>query len=117
VTGAGCGIPPMGLVFDGDSLTRGNGITPYPTQVAAQIATPLNWWNVAIPGATITQMIASAPASVDRYAHPEVSSPPWAVIIWGGGNDWGSSSPATVHANIKAYCEARKAAGWKVVVL
>lgn len=111
----------MGLVFEGDSLTAAL-ISPlperYPSQVAAGIATPLNWYNVAIPATTIVHMIARAAANVDKYAHPEVNSPPHAVILWGGSNDIaGADSAATIYASIKAYCQARKAIGWKVVVL
>ena len=40
------------------------------------------------------------------------------VVVWGGRNDIANTvAAATVYANIKTFCNARKAAGWKVIIL
>lgn len=61
-------------------------------------------------------MAAFAATRVDtKYA---ASLQPQVVVIWGGTNDIASGATvADTYANIKAYCEARKAIGWKVIVL
>lgn len=73
--------------------------------------------NLGVPSALLTTMIANAAANVDvlynRVGGKQI------CFIWGGTNDMAlnGASSATIFANIKVYANARKAVGWKVIVI
>ncbi len=120
MTGAGCGIPPTLLVFEGDSITAGGDSgNPYPSQVANALtadAVPIDWHNVAISGTTIAEMLIRASGRVDTFYHPEVTTVPQIVILFGGTNDIRSgANAATVISRTESYYAARAALGWKMI--
>lgn len=98
------------LVADGDSITAGTGATPWTYFIRSWLI-----HNVALPGETLATMLANAPTAVD----PLLKSPYVlnVVTVWGGTNDISlGATPATTYANLKSYCDARHAAGWKCIV-
>jgi len=111
------------IVFDGDSLTIGTGALPfnnfplsndYPSQVAACLDARGSYYNVGVAGETVATMITNAPAVVDAKL---VSGAENIVVLAGGTNDiYYTDSAATAYSNIVTYCQARQAAGWKVVI-
>jgi len=108
---------PVRLVYDGDSITAGyqstNGFS-YPNQ--ANLLLPLcDGYNFGISGETLAQMLAAAPANLDPlYDSTKTQN---VVVLCGGTNDLSEgATPASVYANLQAYCAARRSAGWKVVV-
>lgn len=106
------------MVFDGDSLTQSSPVdfTKYPPQAYSALGSPGTAYNVAVGGRTIVTMAANASASVDsKYVAGRQLQ---VVVIWGGTNDIATGATAAdTYANIKAYCEARKALGWRVIAL
>jgi lysophospholipase L1-like esterase len=90
-------------------------VTPY-----TQLLTLNKLWkitNLGVSGETLATMLANAPARVDSLYNP--AKPANLVIIWGGTNDIANShdAPANVYANMKLYCAARHAVGWKVILV
>ena len=107
------------VVFDGDSLTTGIGAAAgqdYPTQCLALINQGLTKTNVAANGQTIPGMAADAAAQIDVLYDAARSRN--VLVIWGGENDlYGGASAADTITALSGSCTARRAAGWKVVVL
>lgn len=111
------------IVFDGDSLTIGVGALPYnnfpfdnswPSQVAAAIDHRGTYYNVGVAGETTLAMIANAAANVDAKYVPGANN---VVCFNGGTNDiYFGATDVTTYARIVQYCQARQAAGWKVIV-
>ncbi len=118
------------VVCDGDSLTFGYELSnpstqSYPAQLGALLGSGWDWYNTGVSGEPIgpqtnnVGMIGSAPNSVDPlYRSSRAAN---VCIIWGGVNDLlgaAYATPvATVEASIQSYCAARRAIGWKVVVV
>jgi hypothetical protein len=128
VVGALAELPPADLrdglvVIDGSSQAVGYGATPgndWGSRVIATIENPsLGAWlkrNVASGGQTVAMMAADAATQVDvlynsAYHHN-------ICIVWEGcisiSNGYTS---AQLHDELKAYCLARRAAGFQVVLL
>jgi lysophospholipase L1-like esterase len=109
------------LVFDGDSITFGYNVpaSSYPAQcVAALTDQSYAMYLVAIGGSTWAALIARAATSID----PIYDARPAKKIVcaMAGTNDlWacGTGAGAAVFAQVVAYCQARRAAGWQVIVL
>lgn len=109
------------IVFDGDSLTAGDGIAPvgqfpegqdYPSQVVAALDPRGLYYNVGVGGERISVMITNAPTVVDTKLLAGANN---VVVICGGSNDiW--VEDINPYSRVVAYCQARKAAGWKVIV-
>lgn len=71
-------------------------------------------FNVAVAGQTTTQMLANGSTQVDSLF---ASGKENIVIVLEGTNDLGMLQDATaVYDNLIAYCNARRAAGFKVVI-
>ena len=61
-------------------------------------------------------MQARAATTIDPYYSPGTNRT--MLIAWGGTNDlYFGASAATAYSNIKTYAQARKNAGWRVVIL
>ena len=108
------------VIFDGNSLTIGTGATAYttdyPTQCAALLGTNYAAINFGVAGQTTPQMTADAVAQVD----PLYSTPFSKILVaWEGTNDIviGGADAATAYANLVTYCQARRAAGYKVIIV
>lgn len=104
-------------MFDGDSLTDGTygGGTSYPAKVVAAITTGTGT-SVAIGSQTLADMQSTA-TDVDGL-YPDHRLQRAIVVAWGGTNDlFFGASAATTITRLEAYCNARRAVGWKVAVL
>lgn len=110
------------LVTEGDSLTFGfQASTPnndYPSQLLAlytkgEIGL---FANVGTNSDTIANIIGEAATQVDPKLRTDRVN---VLAIWAGTNDFALNgvAEATVFANLKSYCQARRALGWKVIVL
>lgn len=115
-------------VFDGDSITAGQGITtPWPSLLNLMSTTSNLAWNIynqGLTGEPIGNLLGTSNGFLVNgdYAVDlgyRFSAQRNTVVFWGGTNDvFGSSSPAPqTYANLKQYCLARKAAGWRVGVV
>lgn len=113
---------PTFVVFDGNSLTRGDSASTfehfYPTQTMNQIGCAWEFTNVAMNGITTGYMQERAPTIVDPLLRPGVSN---ILVAWEGTNDMaiagGFATSVEAFNHLKTYCLARQAAGWKVIVL
>lgn len=105
------------LVAEGDSFTVGFGSASgqtYPHQVNGYFPNRLHIVNRGTNGNRLDpDMIAAAQvAEVDSQFQTN-----GVLLMFGGGNDiyFGATAAAT-YATLVTYCQARQAAGWKVVV-
>src|SRR5258708_7102068 len=106
------------FIFDGDSLTYGAGSTggqDYPAQVQTNLGLAGTYQNVAVSAQTALQMNNYAVYQVD----PEFSNLRATNIVsfFGGANDlYYGTDVTTTYNTIVAYCQARRAVGFKVIV-
>lgn len=113
MTGAGCGIPAPNIIWAGDSLTEGFGVSVannYPSQTVALLTYPTDTsTNVAVGGTTAAQWAATLASSLinprfNRTGAPQI------VPLWVGTNDiFFGANAATTYANIKAAANAVRA--------
>lgn len=93
--------------------TTGND---YPSQVIALLGANWSATNYAVSGQTAAQMQADAASQIDvilSHANNRIT-----LIAWSGTNDlYFGASATTTYDRIKAYAQARKAAGWRVILL
>jgi lysophospholipase L1-like esterase len=108
------------IIFLGDSLTAGVNATyqnQYATYVMSSLSGSYNWRNFGIGGDTIANMITRGTNTIDPLINLWAATPK-VCVIWGGRNDIANaSSAATVYGNLQTIGAARKAAGWKVIML
>lgn len=118
---------------EGDSRTIGSipvGVTPFPTTVAA-LEPKITLNNVAVGGSKLRSVdfpgqpgftLEGRASGVDALiaSHPGFQN--YVLTVWIGANDfvYGSNSGATTMTNylaaLSAYCDARRAAGWKLIL-
>ncbi len=108
------------VVFDGDSLTRGYGLNITTDSYPYQLRSSLSGYTYDVEGAngeSLSTMLANAPTNIDPLYNSRRTKN--IVVIWGGINDfiWDSKTAAQVYADTVSYGQARRAAGWKVVVV
>jgi lysophospholipase L1-like esterase len=107
------------LVWDGGSIMRGqvpsNGLD-YPSQTTRLLRRTCVSFNSGSSNATLAGMLADAGAEVDaRY---DGSADANVCIVMGGGADLAAGrDPMDVYDDLAAYCAARRAAGFQVVVV
>lgn len=97
------------VVSDGDSITYGTGASTgsaYPDYLASALARSYPVFDFGNPGDKVADLAARA--SLTDAAIP--AGPRTVLVVQIGTNDLDVSSPATIYAAIKAYCQARKAA-------
>lgn len=114
----------VNVVCDGNSRTYGvgatHGVNDYPTQLEALLPAAWNVTNIGVGGENIDNMVARA-AATDALLTSDAAAN--ILIAWEACNQYkdhrtavGAAGAAGVHASLAAYCAARKAAGWTVVV-
>ena len=117
------------LLCAGNSLTSGTNSTGGPTQTTSVTGTnyPSVLWSLlgannydvrtdAFPGRTTDQMLSGTPAFGDLFWLP-AAQPKNICVAWEVTNTLATSaSSAAAYDKIVAYCKARQARGYKVVV-
>lgn len=111
------------FVFEGDSLTAGNGLTvpieTWPFQLSAKNAIDKSngarWANLATSGNKITDMLTQT-ATVDALYDAGYSEN-WAVLFAGTNDIPGADSAQTIYNNCSTWISGRKAVGFKTVIL
>lgn len=106
------------IVFEGDSITAGSvGITVQQAYPYVCMNGKLNpFLNNAVGGSIYADLTSRAAALDARYDPNRAGN---YLCVMCGFNDMSGShniSGTTTEANLRTYCLARKAAGWKVVV-
>ena len=111
------------VVVEGDSITAGIGATRFdrswtPMLLASYSAGEVaGLSNVATSGDDLPQMLAEAPLEVDpRFLKGRTNI----AVLFGGTNDINNvvaPDPQAVFGNYKAWCDARRARGFKVVAV
>lgn len=114
------------VVFEGDSIFEGIAYTPLspvPERVMADMPSNTFVANVARSGSSINS--AASPGSYNTSLYARRATIDNALLypatnhilcVGSGTNDMNSGDTATYLTNLKNYCAARRAAGWKVVV-
>lgn len=109
------------IIFDGDSLTLGTGSTGglnYPNQTITQLGGS-NYYdltNIGVGGQLMQTILANGATAVDPlYKYYRSNN---YVSLLGGTNDLdsGSSDASTTYGYIVSYSQARRTAGYKVIV-
>jgi lysophospholipase L1-like esterase len=110
------------FVFEGDSLTAGNGLTlqqTWPLLIGAKNAVDktngAKWANLAASGETIVTILTET-ATVDALYNATYGEN-WAVLLAGTNDIGGADDAATIYANLGTWVSGRKAAGFKVAIL
>lgn len=107
------------LVFDGNSLTSGTGATAgfdYPSQAVTGLKSLWNKYNYGVGGQTTTQMLSDVSTQVDTLY--DIGNLENIVIPWEITNElYGGTSETDAYNNYVTYCQARRAAGFKVVAV
>jgi hypothetical protein len=110
---------PAVVVWDGGSIVAGHGAAPgseFPAQTLALVPRVCRSYVSSTGGAKIASMLADAPIEVDaRYR--ATADLDLCVVLAGGGDFRAGVSAADVYGALKTYCGARRAAGFRVVVL
>lgn len=106
------------IVFDGDSRTIGSGgAGPYTSVTMTSLAPGrvLTGRNLGVSGQTVASMSGDAAAQIDGLLRLYEKG---VCVIWGGYNDHATDavSAATIESRIWTYSDARRTAGWKMVV-
>lgn len=101
------------VVFEGDSITTGNGTaTPYPNVVMPNLTPITQGRNFAAASATISGGSTPTNSLVARAPQVDVvfaDAPAHGVLVVAAGhNDAGYCTAAQSYANYKAYCQARR---------
>lgn len=110
------------LAFDGDSLTFGGAlIYAYPDQLLDGLYGADSWSscqyrNVAIAGQFAGDLL-TAWQDIDTYYSATNYSANILTVWIGTNNVSAAEAPEDTYASIVTYCQARQAAGWKVVML
>lgn len=114
--------PLFNFVADGNSLSVGywtsDKTTMWDGVKGITGATPMDLINTGNSGISTTALTARAAALVDPLLNLSVPSKKRVLIVWEITNDLSTigQTDTAAYANIKAYCQARTAAGWRVVV-
>jgi hypothetical protein len=114
--------PNYNIVVDGNSLAVGyfgyDTTTMWDGIRAITGMTPLDVINVANSGLETPSMHDRAALTTDIHLNQSIPHKRRVLIVWEITNDLANltQTDAGAYANIKNYCQARVAAGWRVVV-
>lgn len=120
------GKVPVNMTFEGDSQTYGSGLgsntnlrivedSTWPHKLITEIGAPqhVTYHNLAVGGSRWQELAARA-AETDERLNPRAIN---VLFAWAGTNDAYLNNATATHAEQQAYCLARKAAGWDIVVV
>lgn len=101
------------IMWEGDSISTVGSNGLYPRMANKLLDKPVLSENKATVGATVSTLTARE-AIIDSYLNNGFSNNILFVLL--GANDMsGAISGTQFYNNLKAYCLARKSAGWKVI--
>lgn len=104
----------LNIVCDGNSLTQGQGGTPYHTYLQNSLQNAVVQ-NFGVGGQTTTQMISDATAQIDTQIDVKKKN---ILIAWEIGNEvYYNGDVTTACNNFKAYCDARRTSGWQKIIV
>jgi lysophospholipase L1-like esterase len=115
------------VFFEGDSITEGASLTtPWPLGAMNALSTIKQGKNNAVSGSVITASMGTSlgvgslearAAALDLNA--SASRPRNVLVVLAGYNalNGGAQSAAAMVADLKAYCLARRAAGWNRIIV
>ena len=107
------------LVWEGGSIVRGGTATDgeeLSRQTRALLDHTCISYKSTSANRTLAEMIAQAPVRVDPHYDP-LADANICVVMAGGGDLSAGGDPQTILDALRAYCAARRAAGFEVVVL
>jgi hypothetical protein len=107
------------LVWEGGSIIAGAGATrglELTGQTLARMDHTCRSFKSTSPGRKVEDMIAQAPVNVDTHYDPDADTD-ICIVMAGGGDFVVGADLETVYGGLQVYCAARRAAGFKVVVL
>lgn len=107
------------LVWEGGSIIAGAGATrgmELTRQTLALMDHTCRSFKSTSNSRKVEDMIAQAPANVDTRNDPDADAD-ICIVMAGGGDFAGGGDPEAVYDGLRTYCAARRAAGFKVVVL
>lgn len=99
---------------EGDSITIGTGTTTYAFRIGANVSPSVLGWNRAVGGAVIADFVSRA-AVWDQIIPPNKDGRTFIISVL-AANDLLSSGTAQFLIDLAAWCDARRAAGWKVIL-
>lgn len=110
------------IVGDGNSLMRrvdgSEGVWDIITQLSHTtpfLGSNIRFYNFGVGGQTTTNMSTDAAVQIDTLYNPAVKN---ILIVWEVTNDIGfTQSVSGAVSRMTSYCNARRAVGWKVVLL
>jgi lysophospholipase L1-like esterase len=112
---AACAEAPVrpSVVVDGNSLSASiNGVPAMPWFLEHLSKAPIRVTNLAVPGASTAQLLKR---NVDAQLQPDAQN---ILVLWEGTNDlYYGLTAEQAYANLRRYAEARKQAGWTVVIV
>ena len=117
--------PTWNIVCDGNSLCAGRNSagTSYTMSsgIIAATGTPTqrDFIVTGLDGIQVSTLTSRAAATVDVLRVPSIVSKRQIIIVWELTNSLaqGAATPTSVYNDIKAYCQARQAAGWGKIVV
>ena len=110
---------PAVVVWDGGSIISGHGADPgyeFPVQTLAMVPRACDSYISSTGSAKIADMLAQAPTEVDAryYLYADLN----VCLVQAGGGDFRQGlTAAVVYDALRTYCLARRAAGFRVLVL
>lgn len=111
--------PTKQMIFDGDSLTTGYACinnANYPGQTWGLLGKDWKFYCLPVAGQTLVNMQNDAATEVDPLYDESLSEN--ILVCWAGVLDlYYGADVSTTMTRLETYCKARRAAGWKVVVL
>lgn len=115
--------PTFNIVVHGNSLAIGyasaSAYTMYNGITGATLA-PLasDYFNCSTSGIATATLLANAPSVIDPLYNTGIPAARRVAILWEITNDLANNlyTDTVAYNNVKAWCQARKAVGWKVIV-
>lgn len=109
------------VVLCGNSFMQGFGMltTPFAKRMRTALSlTPIDIIQAAQGGQTTPGLISNGASQVDAFYNSDLVAKKNVAVVWEISNDLylNGASDTTAYNNIKTYCQARKSAGYKVVV-
>ena len=107
------------VVWDGGSIISGHGADPgfeFPVQTLAMVPRACRSYISSSGNAKIADLLEQAPIEVDAHYDP-LADLDVCLVQAGGGDFRDGRTAADVYDSLRAYCLARRAAGFRVLVL